>query len=111
MRYHMRGRAPDNRRSLVMNNGGGGIMARQVDLAGDTQSLTVPGARLSYEVSGSGPVLLLIPGGAADATIFAPIAGPLAERYTVVRYDPRGISRSPLEDPAVDVPVERHADD
>jgi pimeloyl-ACP methyl ester carboxylesterase len=86
-------------------------MARQVDLAGDTQSLTVPGARLYYEVSGSGPVLLLIPGGAADATIFAPIAGPLAERYTVVRYDPRGISRSPLEDPAVDVPVERHADD
>jgi pimeloyl-ACP methyl ester carboxylesterase len=71
----------------------------------------VPGARLYYEVSGSGPVLLLIPGGAADADIFTTVVDPLAEHYTVVRYDPRGISRSTREGPAEDVPVEVHADD
>lgn len=86
-------------------------MARQSDGAGTTSTLAVPGARLWYEVSGSGPVLLLIPGGALDADSFAPVARLLAENYTVVRYDPRGISRSGLDGPAEDVPVERHADD
>ena len=55
--------------------------------------------------------MLLIPGGTADGDDFARIVNPLAERYTVIRYDPRGISRSRLSGPAVDVPVEVHADD
>ena len=73
--------------------------------------LNVPGAELYYEVTGSGPVLLLIPGGTADADDFARVASPLAERYTVIRYDPRGISRSRLSGPAADVPVAVHAAD
>lgn len=74
------------------------------------QYLDVPGARLYYEVMGAGPVLLFIPGGAADAGGFLPMAERLADTFTVVRYDPRGISRSALADP-VDVAVETHADD
>jgi pimeloyl-ACP methyl ester carboxylesterase len=57
-------------------------------------TLTVPGARLYYEVRGSGPVLLLIPGAGRNAESFAGIAGRLADRYTVVTYDPRDRSRS-----------------
>lgn len=90
---------------------GGAIVARQAEEIVSTDYLTVPGARLYYEVSGSGPVLLLIPGGPVDADGFAPIVPFLEASYTVVRYDPRGISRSALDDPDAEVPVERHADD
>jgi hypothetical protein len=41
--------------------------------------LPVPGASLSYEVSGSGPVLLMVPGGPADSHDFVAIA-PLRRR-------------------------------
>ena len=86
-------------------------MAQQTEAAVTTDYLTVPGARLYYEVSGSGPVLLFIPGGTADAAGFAPLARFLEDTYTVVRYDPRGISHSRLEGLGEDVPVEVHADD
>jgi len=59
-------------------------------------TLAVPGARLYYEVRGSGPVLLLIPGGGMDADSFAGMASHLADRYTVVTYDPRDRSRSSI---------------
>jgi pimeloyl-ACP methyl ester carboxylesterase len=52
--------------------------------------LKVPGARLYYEVQGSGPMLLIFPGGPTDAGIFAGLAGFLANRFTVASYDPRG---------------------
>jgi pimeloyl-ACP methyl ester carboxylesterase len=74
-------------------------------------TLDVPGARLAYEVFGSGPVLLLIPGGPADRGTFAAIAPVLAEHYTVVTYDPRGLSRSPMDDSAQPITVETQADD
>lgn len=73
-------------------------------------TLDVPGARLHYEVRGSGPVLLLIPGGPADSSTFAAIAPVLAEHYTVVTYDPRGLSRSPMDRPDP-ITVETQADD
>ena len=37
--------------------------------------LKVPGASLYYEVRGSGPVFLMMPGGPADAGAFRRIAG------------------------------------
>src|SRR5712692_9919310 len=64
-------------------------------IAMKTDSLKVPGANLYYEVRGSGPVLLLVCGGIYDAAGYAGLAGPLADRYTVVTYDRRGNSRSP----------------
>lgn len=97
--------------AFVANDQGGAIVARQSDEAVTTDYLNVPGARLYYEVSGSGPVLLLIPGGMADAGGFAPLVSFLEGSHTVVRYDPRGISRSRLDGPAEDVAVEVHADD
>jgi pimeloyl-ACP methyl ester carboxylesterase len=63
------------------------------------ETLKVPGASLYYEVQGSGPVLLMMPGGPMDASGFRSIAGQLAPHCTVVTYDPRGLSRSKLESP------------
>jgi pimeloyl-ACP methyl ester carboxylesterase len=80
-----------------------------VDTKVDT--LKVPGATLYHEVRGSGPVLLCIPGGPTDAGVFTDLARRLADRYTVVAYDPRGHSRSTLDGEAADVPVALHADD
>src|SRR5712692_6397021 len=62
-----------------------------------TESLKVPGASIYYELRGSGPVLLMMPGGPADASAFRSIGGHLASDYTVVTYDPRGLSHSKLE--------------
>ncbi|HEX9096638.1 MAG TPA: alpha/beta hydrolase [Candidatus Dormibacteraeota bacterium] len=64
--------------------------------------LKVPGASIYYEVRGSGPVLLLMPGGPADAGAFRRIAPDLEADYTVVTYDPRGLSHSTLDGPVND---------
>jgi pimeloyl-ACP methyl ester carboxylesterase len=76
-----------------------------------TEKLAVPGATLYYEVRGSGPVLLLICGGIYDAEGFAALADELAAERTVVTYDRRGNSRSPLAGPPAEVIVEEQADD
>jgi hypothetical protein len=55
-------------------------------------TVRVAGASLYYEVRGSGPVLLMIGAGAADAASFNGIAAHLADQYTVVSYDRRGES-------------------
>ena len=73
-------------------------------------ALDVPGARLYYERQGSGPLLLAI-GSPMDSTGFAGLADALASRYTVVTYDPRGISNSTSENTGQDVTPERQADD
>lgn len=76
-----------------------------------TDTLRVPGATLYYEVRGSGPVLLLICGGVYDAAGYAGLAEQLADRYTVVTYDRRGNSRSPLDGPPERQRIEVHGDD
>ncbi|MEV6686470.1 alpha/beta hydrolase [Streptomyces sp. NPDC051130] len=76
-----------------------------------TGSLRVRGATLHYEVRGRGPLLLLIPGGAGDAASFDGIADDLADEYTVATYDPRGLSRSTLDDTEAEQRVDQHADD
>jgi pimeloyl-ACP methyl ester carboxylesterase len=67
-----------------------------------TERLKVPGATIYYEVRGSGPVLLMMPGGPADAGAFRRIAVHLDSDYTVVTYDPRGLSHSTLDAPVQD---------
>lgn len=76
-----------------------------------TGTIEVPGAQLYYEARGSGPPVLLIPGGPQDAGVFTDLAGHLARAYTVVSYDPRGNSRSPLTGAWGDQDVDVHADD
>ena len=75
------------------------------------QTLDVPGARLHYERQGAGPLLLMMIGSPMDSTGFAGLARALADRYTVVTYDPRGIGHSTREDATRDVTPEQQADD
>ena len=62
-------------------------------------AIKVPGATLYYEVRGSGAVLLMMPGGPADAATFRRIEDDLAKKFTVVTYDPRTYSHSRLDEP------------
>jgi clorobiocin biosynthesis protein CloN7 len=75
-----------------------------------THTLDVPGARLYYERWGTGPLLLMI-GSPMDSSGFTPLASALADRYTVVTYDPRGIANSSREDTTQDVTPTQQADD
>jgi clorobiocin biosynthesis protein CloN7 len=72
--------------------------------------LEVPGAKLYYEVQGSGPVIVFI-GHPMGASGFAAIAPLLAEDHTVVTYDPRGFARSTIDDPDQDAEPDLLADD
>jgi pimeloyl-ACP methyl ester carboxylesterase len=76
-----------------------------------TAMLEVPGGSLYYELRGSGPVLLMIPGGPADASGFQPVAEQLADSYTVVTYDCRGNSRSRMTGPREELTVDLAAED
>ncbi|WP_145503361.1 alpha/beta fold hydrolase [Streptomyces sp. CFMR 7] len=76
-----------------------------------TGLLTVDGATLHHEVRGEGPLLVMMPGGSADAGIYDAIAADLADRWTVATFDPRGYSRSPLDGPVTEQLPATHADD
>lgn len=73
-------------------------------------TLEVPGARLHYEVRGSGPLVALV-AAPMDATSFEPLADLLAVDYTVLTTDPRGINRSSVAEPDRDSTPEDRADD
>jgi pimeloyl-ACP methyl ester carboxylesterase len=75
------------------------------------RSVTVPGARLHYEVRGSGGPLLLVIGSPMGSADFAPLADALAGGHTVVTYDPRGHANSTIDDPDEDSTPESRADD
>ncbi|MGP4023971.1 alpha/beta fold hydrolase [Actinomadura sp. 3N407] len=66
-----------------------------------TGTLRVPDARLHYEVRGSGPLVAFV-GAPMDAQAFEPLADLLATDHTVLTTDPRGIHRSPVDDPEQD---------
>jgi pimeloyl-ACP methyl ester carboxylesterase len=74
-------------------------------------SIDVPGATVYYKVRGSGPVVLIIQGGAADADGSDALATHLESDFTIVSYDRRGLSRSVLKPGAPPVDVRRHAED
>ena len=59
--------------------------------------LEIPGARLHYEVEGSGPPLFLIHAGVANLRQWDPHAPAWAEHYRVIRYDTRGWGESESE--------------
>jgi pimeloyl-ACP methyl ester carboxylesterase len=65
---------------------------------------------LYYEVRGTGPLVVLV-GAPMDAGPFGPLADLLADDYTVLTTDPRGINRSPVGDPDQDSTPEMRADD
>ncbi|MFJ9352255.1 alpha/beta fold hydrolase [Streptomyces sp. NPDC101237] len=55
-----------------------------------------------HDVTGSGPVLLLLPGGAGHLMGLEPLTGHLAAHFTVVTYDPLGLSHGHLGEPVAD---------
>ncbi|MGV0808024.1 alpha/beta fold hydrolase [Mycolicibacterium setense] len=75
-----------------------------------THTVTVPGARLHYEVRGTGPLLIIL-GAPMSAAEFAPLAHALAGDHTVVTADPRGIAGSSVDDPTQDSTPNLRADD
>jgi pimeloyl-ACP methyl ester carboxylesterase len=73
-----------------------------------TAVLERPGARLVYDVTGTGPAVVLVHGFGLDRRMWDPQAEYLAARFLVVRYDCRGFGASGPFDPAVPY---THADD
>lgn len=73
--------------------------------------IAVPGADLFFRTRGTGPLLLTLQGGAGDANGSDSLAAVLADRYTVVAYDRRGLSRSTVEDPSEPIAVATHSND
>jgi pimeloyl-ACP methyl ester carboxylesterase len=52
------------------------------------------GTRLSYEVLGAGPPLLLVSGQASDRTVWDSVRGDFAARHQVIVFDHRGTGDS-----------------
>jgi proline iminopeptidase len=81
------------------------VAAQTTDpLAPGEHEVELRGVTIWYLVRGSGPVLVIQPGGAGggiDATIYVETLRPLEAAHTVVYYDPRGIGRSGRSDPAL----------
>ena len=61
----------------------------------------LPGARLAYQVAGTGPAVVFVHGFGLDARMWDPQAGHLSARFQGVRYDARGFGASGPFDPAV----------
>ena len=59
-----------------------------------------------YDVTGTGPVLLIIPGGAGHPMGLENVTARLAERFTVVTYDPLGLAHGQLGKPVAEQRVE-----
>ncbi|MFI5695144.1 alpha/beta fold hydrolase [Kribbella sp. NPDC051586] len=74
-------------------------------------TLNVPGAVLHYQLTGTGPLLLISQSGEGDADRTNDLARHLTDRYTVLTYDRRGLSRSRLHNPAAGATIADHADD
>jgi pimeloyl-ACP methyl ester carboxylesterase len=69
------------------------------------------GATLFYRIRGSGPVLLILAGGHGDADTANALCEELIDHYSVVTYDRRGMSRSPIDSSAKSPTIATHSDD
>ena len=61
---------------------------------------------LYYEISGDGELLVLVPAGIADSSMWDGQLAAFARRYRVIRYDMRGFGRSAM----VEGPFSHHED-
>ena len=74
-------------------------------------SLRVDGATLFYRARGSGPLLLILPGGDGDADTADAFRNELIDRYTIITYDRRGMSRSKIDAPGESLTLATHSGD
>lgn len=72
-------------------------------------TIDVNGTTLYYERTGAGPALLFVHGMCGDANVWADQARRFSDRYTCVRFDRRGHSRSSRGDAPISDAL--HADD
>lgn len=72
-------------------------------------TIDINGTTLYYERSGQGPAILFVHGAFGHADNWADQVPRFSDRYTCVRYDRRGYTRTPRGDAAVPIPL--HADD
>ncbi|MGV9786554.1 alpha/beta fold hydrolase [Streptomyces sp. NPDC003435] len=63
-----------------------------------------------FDITGTGPVLLLLPGGAGHPMGLGPLTTRLTRRFTVVTYDPLGLAHGRLGQPVPDQRPEDWAD-
>jgi pimeloyl-ACP methyl ester carboxylesterase len=75
------------------------------------ETVRADGATLFYRVRGLGPLLLILPGGDADADTTDALCDQLIDRYTVVTYDRRGMSRSTIDASTKPSAIETHGAD
>lgn len=61
--------------------------------------LQVDNASLCYEIEGTGPFIIIVPGGNGGAKLFERFRNLLVKHFTVVLYDRRGYFRSRLTGP------------
>ncbi|GAA2616625.1 alpha/beta hydrolase [Actinomadura fulvescens] len=94
---------------LVLTTPGGNAIAETT--VAPSGYLAVPGARLYYEVAGTGPTLLMIHAGTGEADDWHRLRAHLTRSFRVVTYDRRGSSRSRLTKPAGWITIRRHAED
>jgi pimeloyl-ACP methyl ester carboxylesterase len=76
-----------------------------------TGTVTVDGTNLYYEIRGSGPTLLFIPGAEGDAEEYLRVAELLTGQFTTLCYDRRGYSRSPRPADFAGTTVREQVDD
>lgn len=63
-----------------------------------TGHAAINGGSIYYEVSGSGPAVVLIPGFSLDTTMWDDQVEAFSRRHTLVRYDVRGFGKSSTPD-------------
>ncbi|MFN7987589.1 MAG: alpha/beta fold hydrolase [Thermoanaerobaculia bacterium] len=76
------------------------LAARAAAAPPKTGFVAVPGGKLFYEESGSGPAVILIHGGMLDHRMWDPQVAALERSFRVIRYDVAGHGRSPVPDGA-----------
>jgi pimeloyl-ACP methyl ester carboxylesterase len=76
-----------------------------------TGTVDVNGTKLHYELRGTGPSFLFIPGAEGDAEEYLRVVDLLDDEFTILSYDRRGYSRSPRPADYSGTTVEEQADD
>jgi pimeloyl-ACP methyl ester carboxylesterase len=74
-------------------------------------TVRVSGADIYHEMRGSGPTVLFIQGATGDGGTFERAAELLSDQFTVVTYDRRGNSRSPVPKARRTTSMQEQADD
>lgn len=59
--------------------------------------LDVPGAKLRYDLTGDGPLVVFVAGAGGNGQLFAAAARHLESRFSVITYDRRGFAGSTLD--------------